>query len=524
MHLVAARPVWLCRRMSTRFSRRSFLGAAFAASAFARRGGAAPPDTSLRPVLRPGGPHKRVADSVDAILSKSNLNGRVSFALADAATGDLLEGRDDSGGKPPASVTKALTALYALDALGPDHRFETRLIATGGIVGGEVQGDLVLVGGGDPTLDTDGLGAMAAGLKAAGIIGVKGAFKVYDAALPVQARIDPEQPDHVGYNPGVAGIALNYNRVHFEWKRAGEKYDVTMDAPSAKYRPNVAMAVMKVEDRSAPVYTYRDSAQRDQWTVARGALGKGGARWLPVRKPALYAGDVFATLAGAQGIRLAVPVVTDAVPEGDVLVRHASADLRGIIRDMLKYSTNLTAEMVGLSASVARGLPVDSVKASAAQMNRWAGEALGLESPALVDHSGLSDDSNLTARDMVRALVGAQDRGLRELLKPVAMRDAQGRPDDSHPVKVVAKTGTLNFVSALAGFVSVPGGPDMVFAIFAADEDIRATLTRAQREGPPGGRSWSARARRTQLALIERWALVYGDRGEEIAEASEIQP
>ncbi len=497
--------------MSARYSRRSFLTAALAGLLTARAGQTAPPDTSLRPVLRPGGHHKRAADGIDAILGRAELLGRVAFTVADAQTGDVLEGRDDLRGKPPASVTKALTALYALDVLGPDHRFETRIMATGGIKDGAVQGDLILAGGCDPTLDTDGLAEMAATLKTAGVSSVKGDFLVYDAALPVLSRIDPEQPDHVGYNPGVAGIALNFNRVHFEWKRGGSDYAVTMQGRSARHRPAVEMARMRVEDRSMPVYTYRETAARDEWSVARGALGKEGARWLPVRKPGLYAGDVFATLASAQGVRLKAPKTVSSLPEAELVLAKRSAPLRDILKDMLRYSTNLTAEMLGLSASMMRGLQPASLAASAAEMNRWAKAELGMNSPGLVDHSGLGDASSLTTRDMVQALVGAEGSGLRAILKPVAMRDAKGRPDKSHPVKVLAKTGTLNFVSCLAGYITAPDGREMAFAIFAADENIRATLTRAQRESPRGGRSWNARAKRVQLALIERWSLVYAE-------------
>ena len=62
---------------------------------------------------------------------------------------------------------------------------------------------------------------------------------------------------------------------------------------------------MTVQDRGAPVYTYDLSADgMDDWTVARSALGDGGARWLPVRQPARYAGEVFRTLAAARGITL----------------------------------------------------------------------------------------------------------------------------------------------------------------------------------------------------------------------------
>ncbi len=496
--------------MIRRISRRHFLGSAAAAGALGATDAlASPPAASLRPVLRGEDLFKRSIVDAAEILREAKLAGNVSFAVADARTGAGLETQDAATARPPASVSKAITALYALDSLGPAHRFETLLLATGGVSGGEIMGDLVLVGGGDPTLETNTLAQMAADLKAAGIIGLRGAFKVYEAGLPVMPRIDPEQPDQVGYNPGVSGLALNYNRVHFEWKRANGAYTVTMDGRSDRYRPEVRMAAMQIRDRSTPVYTYEDKGGVDAWTVARTALGGGGARWLPVRKPGLYAGEVFETLAGAHGIRLGAPQMTDAVPTGEVLVRHSSADLRSILRDMLKWSTNLTAEMMGLAASTARNGKPASLKASVEQMNLWAKSALGMQNLALVDHSGLGDDSRITAADMVTALVRARDKGLRDILKPVAMRDDARRVVADHPLKVDAKTGTLNFVSSLAGYLTGPDGTELAFAIFAADESLRAKLTRAEREGPPGGASWNQRAKRMQQRLIERWGALY---------------
>lgn len=493
-------------------SRRHFLGTAAAAASLI--GGsvarAAPPDASLRPVMRGEDFFKRAVRSADDILGEAKLAGKVSFAVADVQTGMTLESAQAASARPPASVTKAITALYALDALGAGHRFETRLMATGGVADGEILGDLVLVGGNDPTLDTDMLATMAANLKAAGIIGVRGDFKVYEASLPVLERIDPEQPDQVGYNPGVSGLALNYNRVHFEWKRANGQYAITMEGRTDKYRPAVRMAAMQVRDRATPVYTYESRANVDAWTVARGALGGSGSRWLPVRKPGLYAGEVFESLAGSHGIRLSAPKMITSLPAGEVLVRNQSADLRSILHDMLKWSTNLTAEMVGLAATTARGTRPASLKASADQMNLWAQANLGMQAPALVDHSGLGDDSRLTASDMVAALVKVHAQGLRDILKPIALRDDQRKAMPDHPIKVDAKTGTLNFVSSLAGYLTGPDGTEMAFAIFAADESIRAKLTRAEREGPPGGVSWNRRAKRMQQQLIERWGVLYG--------------
>jgi serine-type D-Ala-D-Ala carboxypeptidase/endopeptidase (penicillin-binding protein 4) len=496
--------------MRQRYSRRRFLGTAAAFLAGTGAAAAAPPTESLRPVLRDSDHFKRAIPEATEIIRDARLSGRVAFAVARADSGEWLECENELTGTPPASVAKAVTALYALDALGADHRFETRVMATGGIVEGEVQGDIVLVGGGDPTLDTDGLADLAAQLKAAGIHGVKGGLKVHEAALPVLRSIDPEQPDHVGYNPAVSAMALNYNRVHFEWKKNGGSYDVTMDGRSDKYRPEVAMAVMEVRDRASPVYTFEHREGRDSWTVAKGALGGGGARWLPVRQPGLYAGDVFATLARSHGIKLGTPEVIDTLPEGEVLASRQSDELRRVLKDMLTYSTNLTAEMVGLAATQARIGKVESLRASAAEMNRWSIAELGMTAPKLIDHSGLGDDSKITALDMATALLRMRDSDLRPILKQFVLRDAKGRPVQDHPIQVDAKTGTLNFVSGLAGYETTKDGTELVFAIFAADESERAKISREEREGPPGARTWNGKAKRVQQALIERWDALYG--------------
>lgn len=446
------------------------------------------------------------ATGLNTLLRESRVTGQIVFAVADAETGDVLEGHNTQVGLAPASVTKSITALYALDVLGPAHRFETTVASVGPVTNGVLEGDLVLVGGCDPTLDTRALADLAAQLKDAGLREVRGRFLVYENALRPLPSIDPEQPDHLGYSPAVSGIALNYNRVHFEWRRAADKYTITMDARTAGYRPDVSMARMKVVDRALPVYTYEDTGAHDQWTVARGALGKEGARWLPVRRPGLYAGDVFATLARANGIVLKTPTLLAEMPQASTLAAVQSPPLRDILQGMLKYSNNLTAEMVGLAATRQRAGRAHTLAGSGRQMNLWAIAQLGMETPAFVDHSGLGGASRVSAQDMVRALSAAhRDDVLRPILKPVALRDKQGRPLKNHPVKVDAKTGTLNFVSGLAGYITAPGGREMVFAIFCADEDIRATITRANRERPKGARPWATRARRLQRELLRRW-------------------
>lgn len=498
--------------MNNRITRRFVLGGLGAVAAQGAAWANAPA-VSLRPHLRGEDFAARArADGIEALISRAGLPGEVACAVADVRTGLRLEAAQGRLGLPPASVAKVLTALYALDRLGPDHRFTTRLIADGPVQDGVLAGDLILAGGADPTLDTNGLAELAGKLKAAGIREVRGRFLVHEGALPYVRTIDAGQPDHVGYSPSVSGIALNFNRVHFEWRRNGHGYAVAMDARSDRYRPEVQMARMQVENRRMPVYTYADMGGADQWTVASQALGKGGARWLPVRKPALYAGDVFSTLARSGGTVLPrARVVQSRAEGGRILAELHSAPLNDLLRDMLKYSNNLTAEMVGMAATAAKGTVPVSLPASAHAMSEWAGATYGMTGTRLVDHSGLGDSSRMTPDDLVGALVAVRKTGvLRPLLKPIAIRDARGRIVKGHPIRVDAKTGTLNFVSGLGGFMTAPDGTELAFAIFAADIDHRARIGRADREVPEGARAWNRRAKMLQQKLIQRWGALYG--------------
>jgi serine-type D-Ala-D-Ala carboxypeptidase/endopeptidase (penicillin-binding protein 4) len=217
---------------------------------------------------------------------------------------------------------------------------------------------------------------------------------------------------------------------------------------------------------------------------------------------------VFQTLARANGIVLKDPVVVSgALPDSTELVSHDSEPLRAILKDMLLYSTNLTAEAVGLGASLARGGKPATLADSAGAMNAWARAMLKLETVALVDHSGLGGDSRITAEDMVKALVAAaQSDELKPLLKSIRL-DEGGQKTGA---EVVAKTGTLNFVSGLAGYETCRDGSLLAFAIFAADVPRREALSEAERERPPGARDWNGRAKVLQRGLLERWGSLYG--------------
>ncbi len=495
----------------TMVSRRVFLSGALAGIAQTAIAGA--PETSSFPRWRPDGFHLRTLPSGADLIARAGLGGRVGYVVADAHNGTILEAVNPVRGMPPASVAKAMTAAYGLDRLGPGYRFRTRVVTDGVLTNGRLEGDLWLIGGGDPLLDTDNLNLLTRDLADAGLREVTGQFRLVADALPLVHEIDPDQPPQVGYNPAVSGLNLNFNRVHFEWERAGEGYTLRMDARSENVRPPVSVSRMSLSDRASPVYLYEQLEDRDEWSVARGALGQNGARWLPVRRPDLYAAEVFKILARSRGIVLNGPEMGAAPPENAlVLAEHVSEPLEDILRGMMRWSTNLTAEVVGLMASQAGGGAPDDLLGSAQLMNEWMQSRLGVRRPQFVDHSGLGADSRITPREMVRALVGTgANGGLRRVMRDIPMRDAEGNLVPDHPVEVVAKTGTLYFVSTLAGFARAPSGRDLAFAIFCGDLDRRALHDPADEQRPPGARTYNSGAKRLQQALIERWAAVYDE-------------
>jgi D-alanyl-D-alanine carboxypeptidase/D-alanyl-D-alanine-endopeptidase (penicillin-binding protein 4) len=485
-------------------TRRAILGGLASLAGTAAIGAA--PDASPRPQARgvplPALPKVSVSER---LVRAAKLTGDVGFAVTDAATGEVLESRLGETALPPASTLKTVTSLYALEKLGPAHRFATEVLATGPVRNGKLTGDLILSGSGDPTLDTDRLADLAVLLREAGIHEVDGRFLLWADAVPRGDRIDTDQPEHVGYNPAYGGLNLNFNRIHFEWKRAqDDRYDVTMEARAQRFSPSTSVASMSIVDRKTPVFDHWTNGHADNWSVARFALGNSGARWLPVRYPALYTGDVFRTLARSNGILLTPPAATPIAPEGaTVLARVESEPLVPVLRDMLKYSTNLTAEMVGLTASRRTG-PVTDLMHSARRMSAFALLA-GTERAVFRDHSGLGYGSALSPVDMVR-LLGA-NLTLAPLLKTVDLSLDKARPSPKG-VTVRAKTGTLNFVSSLAGFVDT-GGRKLAFAFLSADTARRDAIPPEQRENPAGAKGWAGQSRRLQKELLRNWAEVF---------------
>ncbi|MGA0827074.1 MAG: D-alanyl-D-alanine carboxypeptidase/D-alanyl-D-alanine endopeptidase [Gemmobacter sp.] len=457
-----------------------------------------PPGLGAPAVAAPGA----VAAGTEArLIAEARLGGGAGVALIVASSGETLAEAAGSAALPPASSLKALTALYALDALGGAHRFATRLLATGAVQGGTLAGDLILAGGGDPALDADDLARLAAACVAAGIVRVDGRFLYHGGAMPEIARIDPAQPAQAGYNPGVGGLNLNFNRVHLEWARQGEGWRIALDARGLEQRPPGGRGRGSVvESRPGPMFVHRVRPGREEWEVTQGALGAEGTLWLPVRQPGLYAAEVFRTLAAQAGLALPEPAPGAPPPEAREIARHEGQPLARELTSMLRFSTNLSAEAVGLAAS---GAP--DLAASGRAMADWVSRRLGAEAE-FVDHSGLGAGSRIAPLAMARALAQAGAEGP----LPPLLRDHPLPEGTPRGTSVKAKTGTLDYVSTLAGYLRMPSGRVGAFAILAADLESRARLRREDGGRTPGARSWAGRAREMQRRTLLHWARTFG--------------
>ena len=483
---------------------------------------AAAPIQAPAPRAKPPMPIPLAADLVDAAL----LSGDTAYLVFDLETGQPLEAANLDLPLPPASVAKAPTAIYALDRLGAGYRFETRLATVGPIVGGVLKGDLILQGGGDPELDSVGLDALVNELFLSGVRRVEGRFLVDDGFYPPIERIDDTQPEVASYNPSVSALSLNFNRVYTEWRRAAGGYEIRVEARADGLSPLTSAAVLEVVEDTASggAFDYVASSQVELWRVRRSALGKRGSRFLPVRRAALYAGQVFRDLARERGIRVPRPERGAAPTISNVLARKESRPLTSIARDMLRYSTNLTAEALGLAATRSGGLTPSNLAASAGAMNAWTSAfvsiAPGDPGLALVNHSGLSGSSRMTVRRMVEVLAAADRRGfpalnggkattLFALLKEIGV-EVKDKPPPMHPYVIRAKTGTLNFTSALAGYILTDKGRKLAFAIISADLAKRAAFNDPNVERPRGSRTWGAAARNLQRDLLRSWIDRFG--------------
>ncbi len=479
-----------------------------------------PPSSHQLSALEPGRlpasnvvfrPPVTIRDDVTDLLKGLPKGAKAAFVVVDLERGDVIAEHNIERTLIPASTAKLATALVALDVLGPKHRYKTELHALGTVTAGELDGDLILRGGGDPLLDIPDLITLAGDLKNRGIHRISGRFLIDDTLLPRFTEIAPTQPLEAPYNPGIGALSLAFNRVHLSWRSgAGPVVTTVPSLDEARFEK-------AARDRLPPsgVNLQRSQDGRVLWQLAdRGA--RRSKKALPVKDPGLHTGSVFTDIAALHGIDLPPPTRAPLPPNARLIATHESRPLAELVRDMLWYSNNLMAELIGLSIARETDPEVKSLKASGDILNghleRLIPDADWSEA-VLDNHSGLNSGGRLTPKHLAAILQkGWKNESLIGLLPVSGWSGTLTRrfTGQDEALRVWAKTGSLNYANSLAGFMlSSTYGP-AAFAIMISDLDARATydaLPKRTRKAEADAGKWHGKTQAIIDRIVEDWLL-----------------
>ncbi|MCF8482313.1 MAG: D-alanyl-D-alanine carboxypeptidase/D-alanyl-D-alanine-endopeptidase [Rhodospirillum sp.] len=461
---------------------------------------------------------------------------QVGFALRDLETGEWLALHNPDQPFLPASVAKVPTTVAALDLLGPTYRWETKLVATGPVKDGVLKGDLFLLGTGDPLLDAGRLKGLINALAAQGVTRVDGRFLYDETFLDHGPEIELNQPDTLAYNPGYGALTLDFNRVRLAWDptngpRMVEAFGVP-PIPSVQFRisgptdppwDDLAIRLRQEPQRTnvvtaalTPVSVPKDTPG-ERWILAPDWKGE-GTLWVPVKHPGAHAAQVAREMAHLKGIALPEPRPAPAPREARVLASTTSPPLFDVAERTLRYSNNLSAELIGLTTTRRlTGKPLTPADSAAYLTGLFERTIPGVDWSTfhMFNHSGLSAQSRATPRQIAAILDYAQGHAFSgldyaALLPRRGWRDEDGAmPKDEDKPAIWAKTGTVYYGRGLAGYLVPKSGRLLAFVFLASDLDKRTQFDRENlhHDGRAVGqaRAWLARARALEHDLVLSW-------------------
>jgi D-alanyl-D-alanine carboxypeptidase/D-alanyl-D-alanine-endopeptidase (penicillin-binding protein 4) len=395
----------------------------------------------------------------------------ISLEVADVDTGQVLASYHEHTAVNPASNAKLYTAAVALATLHGDHKFETALLGT--VKGGQVSGNLVLRGHGDPSLTTADLFALVQELKSSGVRQVTGDVLV-DQRFFDEETTPPgfeQQPGEWAYfRAPVSAVALNENTVTMTVRASevGSPANVRFDPPGFV---DVEGTVKTAESGADSVELALSGNGSRLHAKVSGAVSKESRVVRYTRRvddPTLLAGYALKALLEEAQIKVGgdVKASTARTREGSVIARHESAPLSALLYSLGKQSDNFYAEMVFKSlGGEGKGRPAKS--ASGGELvDRWVSK-VGAGDSGLVfkNGSGLFDSDRTTAASVVGLLRAAwRDPTIQpEFVAQLSIGGVDGtlkhRFRSGHARRLVrAKTGTLEDAAALSGYLLSPSG------------------------------------------------------------------
>jgi D-alanyl-D-alanine carboxypeptidase/D-alanyl-D-alanine-endopeptidase (penicillin-binding protein 4) len=421
-----------------------------------------------RPTPAPSDLPTQLAPELAALSSwVKTRKGDLGFALRDLGTGRELMGDGANHALNPASNQKLVTAAVALSLLGPSYRFHVGVL---GKINGGVATRLVLRGNGDPSFSYDDLRELTAKLVALGLKRVTGDILVDQGAFDDQytpPAFEQQPSEWAPFRAPVSGVSLNRNAVtlHVFPTQPGQVARAEFEPPGyvsvqgevrtekGKKRDHVGLT-MRPQGTALSARVSGDIPAGD--TVVH--LSK------RIENPEIFAAAVLKRELVSVGVAVQGQAARGGEDETDELVGRDSATLAELTAQLGKASDNFYAETLFKALGArAKGAPGSAEKASAAITEWLTARGLSEDGLQIRNGSGLYDANRISARMLTRLLeaayldpaissayqeqlaVGGLDGTLRTRF--YALRNRRS---------VHAKTGTLNKVVALSGYVFGP--------------------------------------------------------------------
>ena len=436
--------------------------------------GAAAPSKEGREALR-----KSLAD----VLAQTPLSGaRTSVQVQSLDDGTVVFAQNADDLLNPASNAKLFTAAAALIRLGPEYRFETEFLSDR-----EVSGKVPVLyvrGKGDPSLSTERLYNIAGELYHAGLREVRGDLVVDDGWFDGQ-RLAPGFDQEVGdraYLAPSGALSLNWNAVAIYLRpgeRTGARAYVEIEPASDYFLVDNELVTAALHRRFSVTLAPGNEKQR---VVVRGTVpAERGVLtlWKKIDEPALYFGHTLRRLLTERGIKVRGRVRPGSAPENARLLYVAQSEsLDLILKRLNKVSSNFVAEQLIKTLGAEIKGPPGSFSKGIEVVEDFLHREVGIVRGSYVmrNGSGLNDANRFSASQINRLLRFMYQRFplAPEYLSSMGIAGKDGtlkyRFEGSEAVgRLRGKTGTLENIAALSGYVQSIGGEKFVFAVLVND-------------------------------------------------------
>lgn len=400
----------------------------------------------------------------------------------------------------PASTQKVLTALAALLQLGPDYRFITTLESRGAINGGKLHGNLIVRFSGDPTLKRQQLRNMVAELKKRGVQEITGDVMI-DTSVFASHDKAPGWPWNdmtqcFSAPPGAAIVDRNCFSISlYSAPKAGDNAFIRV----ASYYPVQMFSEVRTLAKGSSDAQYCEldvvPGELNRFTLTGCLMQR--AEPLPlafaIQDGASYAGAIVKDELLQANIRITGSLrrQTQPGPAGTVLAQTQSAPLHDLLTVMLKKSDNMIADTVFRTIGHERFSVPGTWRAGADAVRQVLRQKAGVDlgNSIVVDGSGLSRHNLISPATMMQALqyIAQHDNELKFIeMLPLAgyngtLQYRAGLHEAGVDGKVSAKTGALQGVYNLAGFITTASGQRMAFVQFLSGYAVPPEDQRARR-------------------------------------------